>query len=519
MQYPAHGAHTVAEGGFGRMKLLDQLTPAQHSNDDLIALAKAMISPHDDAKDGADDEENPFTPAGYTYLGQFVDHDLTFDAHSNFDDPTSLAHAANERTPRFDLDNIYGRGPEDQPYLYADPFDGTLLLGEALENGVPDVQRNANGRAIIGDPRNDENSIVAQLQSAFIRFHNSLVRQAATTGRNAAEAFAWARLKTRQHYQRMLLDDFLPRVIDTEASTVKPTLTALKQGRHPTLRLYDLTRPSYMPIEFSVAAYRFGHSMVRPGYRLSVAPGDRPLTAPDNKRLFPIFDGADGGLRGFRKLDPGKHIDWSLFFSADLPAGQAMDNGEGAPNNAKALLRTQLAYKIDTMLVDPLSMLPPAIASSVPSLAERNLRRGRDFGLPSGQHAAAIVGAAVLPDAKLTVRVDNAFDNRRPIADIAPTFKGNAPLWFYILAEAEQGVIDGVAAGKDPLALGARLGPLGGAIVLETFVGLMLKDPDSVLNVGPMWRSINNKPTFTMAELFAEIGVALAAEKTLTPAE
>ena len=514
MQMPAHGTRTVSEADFGRMKLLDELAASAHADADLELLAQAMVSPPDPPKDGADDEENPYVPAGYTYLGQFIDHDLTFDTHSVFDDPKSLERASNMRTPRFDLDNVYGRGPDDQPYLYKDSFDGTLLLGDPLDNGVPDVQRNAEGRAIIGDPRNDENSIVVQLQSAFIRFHNKMVARAGAAGLAGRESFLWAQTQTRQHYQRIILDDFLPRIMDRTASTVSAIFAALATGHQPTLKLYNLDLPPYMPIEFSVAAYRFGHSMIRPGYRLSVAAGDVPLTDADDKRLFAIFKGNDGGLRGFQRLAKGKGIDWNLFFSKGLASGDPLDNSATAPNNlkgAQGLGRTQLAYKIDTMVVTPISTLPPAVAANPSNLALRNLKRGRDFGLPSGQDAALRVGAPVLSEAQLSVRINNAFDKRQPIEQISARFKGDAPLWFYILAEAETAVFEAFAANPnaDALSLGSRLGPLGSAIVLETFVGLMMKDPESVLNPRAVWRSINGKPTFSMEELLAEIGSPL----------
>jgi len=510
MQVPAHGTRTVSEADFGRMKLLDELAASAHSDADLAALAEKMIS-EDGPKDGADDEENPFVPSGYTYFGQFVDHDLTFDTHSVFDDPKSLERASNMRTPRFDLDNVYGRGPDDQPYLFKDTFDGTMLLGKTLDNGALDVQRNVEGRAIIGDPRNDENSIVVQLQAAFIRFHNKMVGRAVSSGLAGRDAFLWAQTQTRQHYQRIILDDYLPRIIDPASSTVQPIFSALAAGKPPKLRLYDLDHPPYMPVEFSVAAYRFGHSMVRPGYRLSVGAGDTPQDAPDNVRLFAIFEGPNGGLRGFQDLAPSKGIDWSLFFAKGLAAGDRMDNADASANNQKGLKRTQLAYKIDTMLVHPLGDLPVAVNPS--SLALRNLERGRDFGLPSGQDAAQRVGAPILSEDALSVRTDpEDFSKRLKISDISPHFEDDAPLWFYLLAEAEQEVFNGFVAnpGADPKALGARLGPLGGAIVLETFVGLMMQDPESVLNPRSVWRSINGKPTFSIEELFAEIGAPLA---------
>src|ERR1700758_1906828 len=162
-------------GPFGR--IFRALSPAEFGNNDqenrqnLATLGKAMVSTRDDPKDGPDPEESGI-PALYTYLGQFVDHDLTFDPSSSLqqqDDPDGLVDF---RTPRFDLDNVYGRGPDDQPYMY-DFTKGSdrakFLLGKPL-TGAPaikppaqDLARNAsniapgqNARAIIGDPRNDE---------------------------------------------------------------------------------------------------------------------------------------------------------------------------------------------------------------------------------------------------------------------------------------------------------------------------------------------------------------------------
>src|SRR6266436_2330016 len=176
------------EGRFGRMF---RTLPAAHFNQkDLEKLAAAMVAKHEDpptSEDEIDDEENQGIDAGYTYLGQFIDHDLTFDPASSLqrqNDPDALVDF---RTPRFDLDSVYGRGPDDQPYLYADGRH--FLLGEALTgralgqaltaNDLPRsrakvVDPNGQARAIIGDPRNDENIIVSQLQGLMLRLHNKL---------------------------------------------------------------------------------------------------------------------------------------------------------------------------------------------------------------------------------------------------------------------------------------------------------------------------------------------------------
>src|SRR6266446_7712196 len=168
------------QGRFGRM--FRALPPAHFGSSEaenqanLHKLGDAMSAEPDDPKDGKDDEESGI-PALYTYLGQFIDHDITFDPASSLqkqNDPNALTDF---RTPAFDLDNVYGRGPDDQPYMYAGQ---AFLSGDKLNGGDPkatDLPRN-NGdpkRALIGDPRNDENAIVSQLQGLFLRFHNRTV--------------------------------------------------------------------------------------------------------------------------------------------------------------------------------------------------------------------------------------------------------------------------------------------------------------------------------------------------------
>ena len=121
------------------------------------------------------------------------------------------------RTPRFDLDNLYGRGPDDQPYLYEK--DGVrMLLGEPMSGDPfdPDavqLPRGPNGRALIGDPRNDENRIVAQLHTIFLRFHNRVVDR--LRGKKHV-SFQDVRDQVRWHYQWILVNDFLPTILDTQ---------------------------------------------------------------------------------------------------------------------------------------------------------------------------------------------------------------------------------------------------------------------------------------------------------------
>ena len=198
------------EGHFGRMFRALPMAKFGTTDDEniknLTGLGSAMSADFDPPKDGKDDEESGI-PALYTYLGQFIDHDITFDPASVLqkqNDPDALVDF---RTPALDLDNVYGRGPSDQPYMY----DGgnAFLLGDALQGGDPrakDLPRNTANprRALIGDPRNDENTIVSQLQGLFLRFHNRTVDE------NPGLELAEIQRLVRYHYQYVVLNDFLP---------------------------------------------------------------------------------------------------------------------------------------------------------------------------------------------------------------------------------------------------------------------------------------------------------------------
>ena len=270
------------EGRFGR--IFRTLPAARFTEDDLRQLALQMVAKDEGAptpETDTDDEENTGISAGYTYLGQFIDHDITFDPASSLDktnDPNALV---DYRTPRFDLDSVYGRGPDDQPYLYQDDglhfLLGKQLTGNPVDGGTHDLPRNGSSgrrRALIGDPRNDENVIVSQLQGIFLRFHNALVDYLSGTD----ATFGDVQRLVRWHYQWVILHDFLPTIIGPEM--LYSILPHLKSGKsitedRPQLRFYNPRNDPFMPVEFSVAAYRFGHSMVRPIYRLNTTLADR----------------------------------------------------------------------------------------------------------------------------------------------------------------------------------------------------------------------------------------------------
>lgn len=461
------------EGRFGRM--FRTLPAANHSEQCLKALACHMIAPRETKpfSDDPDAEENSGISAGYTYFGQFIDHDLTFDPSSSLEKTNDPDGLTDFRTPRFDLDCIYGRGPDDQPYLYRDGglrmLQGCKLSGTS-DRGARDVPRNApfegdRRRALIGDPRNDENVIVSQLQGIFLRFHNAVVARMESLSNGAKVEFEDVQRVVRWHYQWVVLHDFLPTIVGHEV--IDSILPHLASGESiyvdkPQLRFFHWRYAPFMPIEFAAAAYRFGHSMVRPFYRVSGSVGHLPIFK--NPTAF----GED--LTGFDAFPPRWAIDWKLFFAFD----------ENAPKTGAD--RVQPAYKIDTSLVNPLGALPQRIAETVPSLAERNLLRGLRMNLPSGQTIARQMGLEPIDDDKLFIGKATKEDseNNLPLLKVSEEFRNNAPLWYYILAEAQQQFCND----DTPI----RLGDVGGRIVAETFIGLLLGDSHSYIAQEPNWQ-------------------------------
>ncbi len=487
------------QGRFGRMfgKL-----PAAHygatdqaSRDALMKLGAAMTAGLDKPKDGFDGEESAI-PALYTYFGQFVDHDITFDPMSSLikrQDPDAVVDF---RTPALDLDNVYGRGPDDQPYMYE--ADGKhFLLGDALANGARDLVRNNADprRALIGDPRNDENSIVSQFQGLMHRFHNRVVDR-------LGKDFATAQQVVRWHYQWIVVHDFLPRII------TGPVIDDLKTGGaydRKKLKFYHWRNDPFMPVEFAVAAYRLGHSMVRPGYRLN----------DDDATLLPIFPvpGQDlpEGLTGFRAMAPNRGIDWGRFIDVGAPRPYGEDPDDHDTATPAMRRRLQFAYRLDTSLVNPLGNLPQTVASDVTtSLPQRNLLRGFELGLPTGQDVAIQMGVPVLEDHQIIIgkAVDGtpgAGDRVGPI-DTIKGFEGKCPLWTYVLAEAMHhrkklpvAAVGGPSGGVTT----PQLGPVGGRIVAEVFLGLLFGDSTSFLSAAPNWRPFlaGDGKGFTLADL------------------
>ncbi|MGH2380551.1 MAG: peroxidase family protein [Candidatus Limnocylindria bacterium] len=443
------------EGRFGRMFRLPPFVPTDARIAEIADLM-AEAPGFDPALD------NPDIPAGYTYLGQFIDHDITFDPVSSLDrqnDPDALN---NFRTPRFDLDSLYGRGPADDPFLYDLDSGHRKLLVDRHDN-EDDLPRNNQETALVGDPRNDENIFVAALQITMLKFHNAVVDMvtADPTLRNGSETeFEAAQRIVRWHYQWAVAHDFVRRSCGQAmlGQVLNETGPIPKVHRE----VFQWKYYPYMPVEFSVAAYRFGHSQIRGQYKLNTTVPRLPIFTPG-----PIRDDRLGSFGGFRTLPPSWTIEWARLFEVS-GAGQ----GE-----------RQQTRLIDSVLARPLIELPPDVGGDRPSLVIRNLTRGARLLLPSGQDVAGHMGVVPLSD-----------------GDLGLPGGGPSPLWYYVLKEAEVQTS------------GRHLGEVGGRIVAEVLLGLLEADPSSYLRLQPSWKPFLPSTTsgdFTIADLIAFSGHGL----------
>jgi heme peroxidase len=488
----------------------------------LRALGKALAEeplPTDDVFGSAG---NSTIPTVFTYLGQFVDHDLT----ANTDRGNELGNVSdfglhpvapdevteklrNLRLPQLNLDSVYGDGPTfpgEPTTAAADLYDGIKLkvgtVALAANSGAPaiagvripleadlarDLPRDADGLATIGDARNDENLIVAQLHTAFLRFHNATVDWVRAHESHADEraVFTRAQQLARWHYQWIVVNDFLPTIalpgVVDQVLVEGNTLFEKRAGE------------VYMPLEFSVAAYRFGHSMVRGGYdfnRNFGRPGRNRPSATFN--LLFTFTGRGGFFGATDVLPFNWVIEWDRFVETD------------------PRFPDHFARKIDTNLAPPLFTMAnevQGVGDTTPDeirihdilerLAVRNLLRGYQLSLPTGQAVARALNLTPLSSAELKLDNSDAINE----ALTSGGFLERTPLWYYVLKEAEV------------RADGNSLGELGSRIVVETIVGQVRNDDDSYLSRTPEWtpeqgvRLPDGQPVRTIKDLLRFAGV------------
>ena len=414
-----------------------------------------------------DDDRNSRIPSAYTYFGQFVDHDITLEALSDtflaLDDPTILSseqvlqRIENRRTATLDLDSVYE--PQAQ-------FDGERMrLGKVTPMGKPVPNKDENndlprsGRdandprfdrfALIGDARNDENLNIAQLHLAILRAHNAIV--------DAGHSWDGAQRILRQLYQWIVVNDFLVRI------TGQDIVNSVKAAN----RFFDPGEGEFfMPLEFSVGAYRYGHSMVRQAYQYNLyihsKNGAVLKGTLDQLFTYTALSGQLGTGDGYDTLPEFCVIEWENFINPLV-------------NPARC---------IDTRLVEPLYHLRDELGIELPgilaSLATRNLLRGYKLRMPTGQAVASRMNLPVQTESDLRELIAANADRANLSAEdkdalINAGFDKRSPLWFYILAEAEL------------VQNGMQLGPVGGTLIAEVLIGLVRRSADSIFNMGPGW--------------------------------
>ncbi len=531
---------TVAAGGVGEVtfttpfdylfpakatdpaSLLDATNPAK-----VVAQLKALGDAMAEAEPIANDLQaggNSIVPPVYTYWGQFIDHDLTAntDRDSAVSDITRVdlkplapafvtENLKNLRQPAVNLDNLYGDGPTwdpKNPTKAGSFFDGALFkIGTVAEvsaiDGTPipgahippvaDLRRDLpriDSTAQIADARNDENLIVAQLHTSFLRFHNNVVEALRADDRYAGSderaIFERAQQLTRWHHQWLVVNDYL-KTVTLPGMTDKVLLGGLK--------FYRPSKEPFMPLEYSVAAFRFGHTMVRGAYDYNrnfgrtvpnqVEPQTLPTATFD--LLFTFTGKARAPFFGVTKELPFNWIiEWDRFVSKTSPDP------------------THFARKIDTLLAPPLTTLlnegsnpaTPEIGVILKHLARRNLLRGYLLSLPTGQAAANATGVTPLTADEL--QQNNTASLNAALQ--AGGFLKRTPLWFYLLKEAEV------------RANGNSLGELGSRIVCETIVGQLQLDKESYFHHPGGWhpgqgvRLSNGDPIVTIGDFLRFAG-------------
>jgi Animal haem peroxidase len=521
----------------------------------IAALAAAMI------EQGGDTPPDSNIPPIFTYMGQFIDHDIT--ANTDRDAPTAspisvvtgatlspldrgdvIENIMNLRKGSLGLDSLYGEGPSSSAFsekvrlalrdpadkakmrlgpagplpfgqpiplpsdnladlprlgdMLADPASGLTIadidalpvgdLKDSFKTGT-EVQ---NWRAMIGDGRNDENLIVAQMHLAFLRFHNAVADALKASIPDADARFAEAQKRTQWYYQWLVVNAYLPHVCDTAV------VDAVKTANAP---LYAAFRARVapgstelpLPLEFSVAAFRFGHSMVRAAYDHNRNFG-RPLVpnALQGATFRQLFSFTGGNQLGqdttgvkLNRLAGNWPIEWDRL---------ALDPPSQSDHVARKI-DTNLAVPLSVMLNQGNGVTPASDSAILKQLAERNMRRGYRLNIPTGQSAVAAINAfdgvgggtgGTSSDSKgsgyykggtgggggggpaglAALTAAELSSGKTGAAITSGGFATATPLWFYVLKEAE-------------LAGGNRLGKLGSRLVAETLVGLIIADTTS----------------------------------------
>lgn len=466
--------------------------PGSRYETGLLELGKRML-------DQGQPEQGTVT-AGYTYFGQFIDHDLTLDIT-----PLPLAHRhsqriRNFRTPYLDLDHVYAGGPNVSPFLYerhGAPGNERFLIGKTENGGKAgtfnDLPRNSLGIALVGDPRQDENLIIAQLHVAFLKFHNRVMDEldkladgkpsaVENAGPLGATRFEQAQRIVTWSYQFIVLHDFLAELLSKDIFERLERDCSVAPANPDTFQI---------PLEFSLAAFRFGHSMVRDMYNAFNEDQEDvdllcllALTGMGNGRVpcsvaptLPVF-----------QLPENWVIKWNHFFMTRPTKPQLNESRRINTGIAKRL--HELPDLIIKLFSAPTRHQARGFRAEEHLLPVRTLWRGGRSGLPSGQDVARAFGIDPL-DSDSEIATGSHTEVLREFG-----FHRQTPLWYYILKEAER-------QGK-----GVRLGHVGSRIVGETIVAALSADPDSYVRLRPAWEPVlGGQAATSMSDILKFIGL------------
>jgi hypothetical protein len=431
------------------------LIPDSTTAENLIKLGVSMVDPN--PIDPAFDSK---IPSAYTYLGQLIDHDVTRQSFATppvLDKTTlplsldNIRATSNSRTVGLDLDCIYGPAiePGTSYDIPRDPQNADKLRLERMANPPPispelPREQNTPHNALIGDRRNDENLIISQLHLAFMLAHNRLVDEGKT--------FEDARQLLRRHYQWMVVNDYLFKIADPDI------VNAVLEGKIEAFDPPD--EDTFMPLEFSVAAFRFGHSMIRNGYNYN--------EIFEKAQLFQLF--LPGFLKDYHHIPIDWTIDWRRFVDG-----------------------RNMARRIDTNLVPGLNRIDDGQGHTLKiSLATVDLLKCFLLRVPTGEAVVRRLGETAISTGKMLELKVITQEQAELLSN--ESFKDRTPLWFYILAEAQ-------CSGTN------RLGRIGSRIVASVLIGLARKSKDSYLRIKDWTPTLGTRSRFDLPDLFQFAGL------------
>jgi hypothetical protein len=450
-------------------------------------------------------DDSATLPSEYTYLGQFIDHNLDFDQTPQPSAPVNPSTLTNFESFRFDLNNVFGGGPTVDPQLYA-PDHRHLLVAGSLgtpqadgfptvtgNGGVFDLARNpSTGQAILVEPRDDETQILSQISAAFEAFYNNFINQGLS--------YSQARQLTENYYQEIVLTDVLPAYVGQ--STINKYLTFGANGAAH-VNTPNLPSATFTPIEFSVGAYRFGHALVRDNYHINdIFPTTTDID--DNVAIFDLNAFQTGDLSGGAPLpgsngattttctatslcdqpNPAGHqIQWK-YFVPPLDANPS-DPGINFARQTQPTISPSL-FNLPAEAIAGCPDVANPVCNGSGSLIARDFARGNWDGLPSGQAIAQALGCHVISAPSINPTKDAVFNS-------------GTPLIYYVLAEAQK----------------ARqtLGCVGGSIVAQTFIQVLWDTPGSILHTNfrpnpSLVKLAPEKPKFSFGDLLVDTGLA-----------